>query len=311
MKVLIPSTIPLEFPQSPDTTFHTYDVAAPVPAQHLDADVLVAWQNPAEQLAFAAASLHRLQLVQALASGTDAVLAAGFPDSVKICSGRSLHDGPVAEHTLAILFACIRRLDLLQLAQQHQTWDMEYAQRQAHPETAPDYTLSGAKVLIWGFGSIAAKLAPPLTMLGAEVTGVASTSGERNGYAVVTDKQARELLTVTDIVISLLPASAGTENLFNSDFFTQMRKGSVFVNVGRGSTVDESDLISALKDETLRVAAIDVAKDEPLPSTSPLWTTDNLIITPHVAGNRPQSAMELITRNIEALRQGAPLENLQ
>lgn len=311
MKVLLPSTIPLAFSPGPEAQFHIYDVNAPIPSEHLDADVLVAWQNPAAQLSSAAASLHGLQLVQALASGTDAIYAAGFSPSVKICSGRSLHDGPVAEHVLSLLFACIRRLDTLQLAQQNQNWDVKYARRQAHPETARDYTLSGAQILVWGFGSIAMKLAPLLTMLGAEVIGVASTTGERSGYPVVTDKQARDLLPGTDVVISLLPATAGTENLFNGGFFTQMRKGSVFINVGRGSTVDELALVSALKDETLRVAAIDVAREEPLPSTSLLWTTANLIITPHVAGNRPQNAMELITRNIEALRQGAPLENLQ
>ncbi|WP_285314254.1 NAD(P)-dependent oxidoreductase [Pseudarthrobacter sp. fls2-241-R2A-168] len=311
MKVLIPTTIPLVFPPRQEATFHSYDVTAPMPSEHLDAEVLVAWQNPAAQLASAAATLHSLQLVQALASGTDAIVAAGFAQSVKICSGRSLHDGPVAEHTLSLLFACIRRLDTLQLAQQNKHWDMDYGRRQAHAETASEYTLSGAHILIWGFGSIASKLAPVLTMLGAHVTGVASTPRHRGGYPVISDKQAREQLPVTDIVISLLPATAITENLFGSEFFPRMRRGSVFINVGRGSTVDEQSLITALKEGTLRVAAIDVTKDEPLPSTSPLWTVDNLIITPHVAGNRPQNAEDLIVRNVEALRTGAPLENLQ
>ncbi|TLM80769.1 NAD(P)-dependent oxidoreductase [Pseudarthrobacter sp. NamE5] len=311
MKVLIPSTISLELPQEPDIAFHTYDVNAPVPAEHHDAEFLVAWQNPAAQLVRAAADLHRLQLVQALASGADAIMAAGFPQSVKICSGRSLHDGPVAEHTLALLFACIRRLDTLQRAKQAKTWDVEYARRQAQPETANNYTLSGASVLIWGFGSIAAKLAPVLTMLGVHVAGVASSAGNRGGHPVVTKEQARDLLPVTDVVISLLPATGGTKNYFNGEFFNCMRPGSVFINVGRGSTVDEADLISALNSGSLRVAAIDVAKEEPIPPASPLWTTKNLIITPHVAGNRPQNAMELISTNMKAIQTGAPLTNLQ
>lgn len=311
MKVLIPSTVSSEsFVGGTEDCFVVYDVHAPVPEADRDAEVLVVWQNPPAQLAAAAQYLTRLRLVQALASGTDAVTAAGFPESVQVCSGRSLHDGPVAEHTLTLLLACIRRLDRLHLAQQSSTWDNEYLHDQASPDTARDYTLAGAGVLIWGFGSIAAKLAPLLTSLGAKVTGVASTTGNRAGYPVVTEDTAREMLASTNVLISLVPAMARTDKLFNNNVFAAMPRGSVFINAGRGSTVDEADLISALEKKQLRVAAIDVAQNEPLPSTSPLWRTENLIITPHVAGNRPQGAAALISRNLKALHAGDILENL-
>jgi phosphoglycerate dehydrogenase-like enzyme len=311
MKVLIPSTIHAgTFEEASEDRFVVYDVQRPIPDPHRDADVLVAWQNPAERLAEAAACTRSLRLVQALASGTDAVLAAGFPESVQICSGRSLHDAPVAEHALALLLSCIRRLDQLQLAQQSKIWDVDYARRQADRASAGDYTLSGANVLIWGFGSIAAKLAPLLTGLGASVTGVASSAGERSGYPVVAEETARDLLGATDVLISLVPASPRTDKIFNSDLFARLARGSVFVNVGRGSTVDEAALIAALESQHLRVAGIDVAQSEPLPEESPLWTTENLIITPHVAGNRPREAAALIHRNLDALRNGRALENL-
>ncbi|WP_142060115.1 NAD(P)-dependent oxidoreductase [Pseudarthrobacter sp. B4EP4b] len=311
MKVLVPSTVsPESFTGGTEDRFIVYDVHAPIPEADRDAEVLVVWQNPAAQLAAAAQHLTRLRLVQALASGTDAVTAAGFPESVQVCSGRSLHDGPVAEHTLTLLLACIRRLDRLHRAQQSATWDNEYLHDQASPDSAADYTLAGAGVLIWGFGSIAAKLAPLLTFLGAKVTGVASTAGSRAGYPVVTEDTARELLGSTNVLISLVPASAGTDRLFNSSVFAALPQGSVFINVGRGSTVDEAALISALEKKQLRCAAIDVAQSEPLPSTSPLWRLKNLIITPHIAGNRPQGAAELVGRNLKALHAGNKLQNL-
>lgn len=311
MKVLIPSTVSSEsFTGERVDDFIVYDVHAPIPEVHRDAEVLVAWQNPPAQLAAAAKHLTRLRLVQALASGTDAVTAAGFPEPVQVCSGRSLHDGPVAEHTLTLLLACVRRLDRLYLAQQSRTWDNEYLHDQASPDSAGDYTLTGANVLIWGFGSIAAKLAPLLTALGAKVTGVASTAGRRSGYPVMTEDAAREQLGSANVLISLVPASVRTDKLFNNSVFAAMPQGSVFINAGRGSTVDEADLISALEKKQLRAAAIDVAQNEPLPSASPLWTTENLIITPHVAGNRPQGVAALIRRNLAALQTGKTLENL-
>lgn len=309
MKVLIPSTISLPDIDGSDDSFHVYDVDSAIPPEHIDTDVLVAWQNPPALLRLAAQSLYQIKLVQALASGTDAILDAGFAPSVKICSGRSLHDGPVAEHTLALLLACIRRVDRLHDAQKARVWDQVFVRQQATPETAADFTLSGSNVLIWGFGSIAAKVAPMLSALGAKVTGVASRPGDRGGYPVVTAETANELLPLTDVLISLVPASAATADLFNRQVFNQLRKGSVFINVGRGATVDEDDLIDALATGNLRVAGIDVAKQEPLPWSSPLWEVGNLIITPHVAGNRPQGAEVLVRANLDALRNERELRN--
>ena len=226
-------------------------------------------------------------MIQTLASGADAVLNAGFDPAVVICSGRSLHDGPVAEHALSLTLATVRRLDRLQRSQIEHVWDTEYAQEQSHPATRLQYTLNRARVTIWGFGSIAARLAPSLTSLGAEVRGVARTAGIRSGYPIIAEEDAIEVVSTTDVLISLAPAAPETVDLFGHGIFSTMPAGSVFVNVGRGATVDENALLAALQSGHLRAAAIDVMKNEPLAPSSPLWTAPNLIITPHVAGNRP------------------------
>lgn len=101
MKILVPNTIELQL--GSDAEVVVYDVSADIPAEHRDAEVLVTWQNPGRQLDHAVRDLPELRLVQTLAAGPDAVLAAGFAADVRICSGRSLHDGPVAEHALALI----------------------------------------------------------------------------------------------------------------------------------------------------------------------------------------------------------------
>ncbi len=308
MKVLVPSTIRLDPPEG-GASFVRYDVGLPLPPEHHDADVLIAWQNPPEGLLDAARNLHSLRLVQALASGADAVLAAGFAPEVAICSGRSLHDGPVAEHALALVLAAVRRLDVLARSQASRTWDEKYISAQSDPATADRYTLEGARVLIWGFGSIASRLAPLLSQLGAHVTGVGRAEGERGGYRIITRDQAQSALASTDVLISLAPATAETVNLFDAQVFGSLKAGAVFVNVGRGATVDEDALLDALDSGRLRVAALDVMKAEPLPADSPLWVAPNLVLTPHVAGNRPRGADALVARNLSALESGAPLEN--
>ncbi|MEV7610049.1 NAD(P)-dependent oxidoreductase [Microbacterium sp. NPDC089320] len=307
MKILIPNTI--ELPVTADVDAVVYDIDAEIPDEHRDAEALVVWHNSSSWLQEAARALPRLRLVQALAAGADAVLNAGFADDVRICSGRSLHDGPVAEHALALILSAVRRLDRLRDAQREHLWDGPFNQEQSAAATRAQYTLAGARVTIWGFGSIASTLAPYLTALGAEVQGIARTAGERSGYRVHADADAAAVLAETDVLVSILPATDDTADLFDADRFGALKTGAVFVNVGRGATVDETALIAALASGQLRAAAIDVAKSEPLPASDPLWDAPGLLITPHVAGNRPVGAARLVDENITRLLAGDDLIN--
>jgi phosphoglycerate dehydrogenase-like enzyme len=308
VKILVPDTIELDLSALADQAF-VYQVDKPIPSEHRDAEILVAWRNTSENLSDAASSMPHLKLVQTLAAGPDSVLAAGFADTVAITSGRSLHDGPVAEHALALVLAAVRRLDVLLESQKAATWNQTYNAEQSHPATEQLYTLDGAKVTIWGFGSIAGRLAPLLAALGATVTGVANSKGERYGFPVVSTDELPEVLGTTDVLISILPATPDTTDALNEEILRSLPARAVFVNVGRGATVDEDALLAALTEGSLRAAALDVTKVEPLPADSKLWAAPNLIITPHVAGNRPKGSSRLVIENISALKEGKPLTN--
>ncbi|NHW46808.1 phosphoglycerate dehydrogenase [Paenarthrobacter sp. MSM-2-10-13] len=308
MKILVPDTIELDLSALEDQVF-VYQVDQPIPAEHRDAEVLVVWRNTSDNLSDAARSMPHLRLVQTLAAGPDSVLSAGFASSVAITSGRSLHDGPVAEHALALVLAAVRRMDVLQESQKAATWNQPYNAAQSDPATEQLYTLDGAKVTIWGFGSIAGRLAPLLAALGADVTGVANSAGERYGFPVVSTDQLPEVLQATDVLVSILPATADTTDSLNEEILRSLPASAIFVNVGRGATVDEDALLAALTEGRLRVAALDVTKVEPLPADSKLWAAPNLIITPHVAGNRPKGSARLVTENVTALKEGKPLTN--
>ena len=108
MHILLPNSIELTLPHDAIHTYTTYDVTAPFTSAHASAEVLVAWGNTPANLRSAVMELPHLRLVQTLAAGPDAVLAAGFAAKVAICSGRSLHDGPVAEHALALILQLLR-----------------------------------------------------------------------------------------------------------------------------------------------------------------------------------------------------------
>lgn len=311
MKLLLPDSVDLSALTLPaGVTGLPYAVSEPIPDDHADADFLVVWGNPGDQLRDAASRLSRLRWVQTLAAGPDMVIAAGFPPSVVITSGGGLHDLTVAEHALALILAAARELPKLTRAQIGHRWAAESGG--LRPVRDPDHfrTLRDAHVVIWGFGGIAATLASYLSMLGARVTGVARSAGERHGFPVETEAALPSLLPTTDVLINILPATAATEKIVDAAVLGLLPPKAWFVNVGRGATVDEEALLAALRSGRLAGAALDVFSVEPLPVSSGLWDEPNVIITPHAAGGRPLGAAELIRSNLEALLDGRPLRNV-
>ncbi|WP_456788034.1 NAD(P)-dependent oxidoreductase [Cellulomonas sp. P5_C5] len=287
-----------------------YDVQEPVPSDALDAEVLVLWGNEPAQAADAARRLTALRWVQTLAAGPDAALAAGFADDVVITSGRGLHDGPVAEHTLALVLAAARRIPDLVRAQTEHRWAGELGGMQDPQPGHAFRTLDGAQVLIWGFGSIAARLAPVLSALGAQVTGVATVAGDRHGFPVISAFDLPDHLPRTDVLISLLPATEQTRHAVDSGVLSLLPPRAWVVNVGRGTTLDEAALLDALRSDQIAGAALDVFETEPLPADSPLWDEPRVLISPHAAGGRPRGAGDLVAANLAAFLAGRGLRNV-
>lgn len=311
MKVLVPKAYKGRLPKIDDAEIVIIDGSQPVADEHLDAEVLVAWGQSNEVLKDSAQRLTKLRLVQAFLAGPDPVVAAGFAPEVPIASGVGLHDGPVAEHALGMILALLRNFPLaVQNAVRH-VWAVGHdGAMKLRANDGRITTLDGAKVTIWGYGSIGSTLAPLVRALGADVTGVARTAGERDGVRVVDDSGLADVLAETDVLVMILPNHPSTASAMDAERFAQLKQGAVLVNVGRGSTVDEDALVEALESGRLAGAALDVTATEPLPAESPLWDKPTLLITPHVAGGRPQHADELLAHNIEAVRTGGEVRNL-
>ncbi len=310
MKVLYPTNVAGRPDVPADVTLVDYDPRAPIPAEHHDAEVLVSWGSTVELMRSAAELLTGLRWVQSLAAGPDVELAAGFGERVVITSGRSLHDDAVAEHALALVLAGVRGLRQLIGSQPEHRWRSDLGGVRIEGADGRVETLAGARVLIWGFGSIAAALAPHLTALGALVTGVAHSAGERAGYPVIGTDELPAALPDTDVLVMILPHAPDTRAALNARVLALLPARAWVVNVGRGSTVDEDALVEALRAGRLGGAALDVFATEPLPADSPLWDAPNVIITPHAAGGRPREHAGLVAANLAALRAGRPLRNV-
>jgi phosphoglycerate dehydrogenase-like enzyme len=216
--------------------------------------------------------LPGLRVVQALSAGVDWLLPK-VPPGIVVCRAVGVHDGPVSEWVVAAILAMQRRLPLFIDFQRRAEWN----RTGAAPATIDD--LEGQTVLVVGHGSIGRALAARLAPFGARVMGVARHAREdAQPVSALT-----ELLPQADVVVDLLPLAPETEKFVDAAFLARMKPGALFVNAGRGKTVDTEALVQALRSGRIR-AALDVTDPEPLPPDHPLWREPNVLITPHVAG---------------------------
>jgi phosphoglycerate dehydrogenase-like enzyme len=213
---------------------------------------------------------------------------------------------PCAQHVLALLLAHARCLP--------EAWANQLG---AHgwpkrPMRQGSRLLAGQRVLLVGMGSIARRLVELLAPFGLAITGVRRRPApdDRRGVAVVPVSALDQHLPAADFVIDTLPGNAETERFFTAARIAAMKPGAVFINVGRGSTVDQEALRAALAAGHLGAAYLDVTDPEPLPPEHPLWTTPNCVITPHTAGghaDEPQRLVAHFVANLARYDRGLPL----
>ena len=240
-------------------------------------------------------AMPRLGVIQTLSAGVD-FLRGRVPAGVTVCNARGVYDGPMAEWVVGAVLAMQRGLIAARDAQLVADWR----------PVVPD-ELAGRRALILGFGSIGSAVADRLRPFGVEVVGVARV--RRAGVLGLEDLDAA--LPGADILIDLLPLSGETVGLLDARRLGLLPPGALLVNAGRGATVETPALVDALRAGRLR-AALDVTDPEPLPADHPLWRLPGVLISPHLAGDSPQSlarAFALAGDQIRRFAASEPLEN--
>ncbi|HEX2878451.1 MAG TPA: NAD(P)-dependent oxidoreductase, partial [Polyangiaceae bacterium] len=203
-----------------------------------------------------------------------------------------------AQHVLSFMLAWARQLPLA-FADQNgaRTWRYAELRRQSR-------LLVGQRVVIFGYGSIGARLVELLAPFRMQLIGVRDTvRGDEPIRTLRSDdpELVGELATV-DHVIDLLPLNDSTHHAFDAKRFAAIRKGAIFYNIGRGNTVDQGALLESLQSGHLGAALLDVTDPEPLPPAHPLWSVPNCVITPHSAGGHSTEQERLVDHFLENLR---------
>ncbi|UOQ84831.1 D-2-hydroxyacid dehydrogenase [Gracilibacillus salinarum] len=170
--------------------------------------------------------------------------------------------------------------------------------------------LNEAKVVIYGTGEIGQKVASVLSSFGVEVYGVSLSGKQKTGFKqVVANDDASGILQTVDYMINTLPLTKKTEQLFNERIFSKLSQAG-FINVGRGESVSEADLLAALDAEQLRFAVLDVFANEPLPEAHPFWQDLRITVTPHISAvTTAEEAVQCFVETLERVENDRPLQN--
>ena len=164
------------------------------------------------------------------------------------------------------------------------------------------------RALIVGYGSIGRAVAERLRAFGATVDGIALHPRE-DAHGI---DSLDALLPDADAVIVLLPLTAQTRRLVDAAFIARMKPQAILVNAGRGDVADTDAIVAAAREGRIR-AALDVVDPEPLPADHPLWLTNGVLITPHVAGSSTaflDRAWQLVGEQVRRYVDGEPLYNV-
>ena len=242
----------------------------------------------------------KLQVIFALGAGVDKLLRRNdIPEAVAII--RLTDAGMASQMTEYCLYGLLRyqrQMDVYQQQQRDERWLPQ-----------PARLARELRVSILGLGQLGTQVARTLATMGYQVSG-----WSRRPHAIEQvncvhgDDALRELLSATDVLFSVLPATPETTHLLNAERLGWLPGDAAIINAGRGSLIDQEALLGHLERGHLRFALLDVFAEEPLAAGHPLWAHPRVMITPHVAANTiPEEAVAQIAANLSALARGQTL----
>jgi phosphoglycerate dehydrogenase-like enzyme len=247
----------------------------------------------------------RLRWIHALAAGVETLPFDMLRErGIVVTNSAGLYADALGEFAIAAMLYFAKGLRRLVENQRIGRWEPFTVDR-----------LEGKTVGIIGYGGIGRAIGRRAAGMGMRVLAMRSRPSERDGVVsqMFAPEEIDALLAQCDYVAISTPLTIETRGLVDRRRIAAMKAGAVVINVSRGAVIDEIALIDALRSGSLRGAALDVYEAEPLPAESPLWTLENVLVSPHSADHTADAherAMEFFLANFARFRAGEPLENV-
>lgn len=242
------------------------------------------------------------------AAGVDWIFEYDSPRNIRfqITNISGLHAVQITEHVFGLIHTLNRDMMNFHVSKEKRQWQK--------PRKLQLETLPGKTILIVGLGHIGSRIAKIAKAHDMNVLAIRRHLDKESANVdeVGTFRDLHDYLSRADITVSVLPNTPETHGIFSAKAFEKVKPNSLFINVGRGSHVDEAALVRSLDEGKLRGAGLDVFQNEPLPIESILWSTQNLIISPHCSGqvqDYTRLAYHYFLNNLKRYLNGQVLEN--
>jgi phosphoglycerate dehydrogenase-like enzyme len=249
-------------------------------------------------------SMPKLRWAQAMSAGVEGWLSLpDLPAGLTLTCARGTHTESMPENIIGALFHVAKPYRTVSDHQKQSKWVNTVAQ-----------PLTGKTLGILGLGAIGQEVARIAAALGMRVIGAKRRVAPMPNVAeVLPGSRTDEVLAQSDFVLLLLPATPETDNFINAARLAKMKPSAWLLNFGRGHIIKDDDLIAAVKAKKIAGALLDVFRQEPLPSEHPFWTTEGIIVLPHIGGPHPQRdrfVARLFVDNLGRFLDGAPLKEV-
>lgn len=256
------------------------------------------WLGQPDLLANLLRQGHQPKWLQSTWAGITPLLVEGLSREYRLTRAVGIFGQVMAEYVLTYMLGHEREVLARLMSQVERKWDNRMGR-----------SLQGRKALIVGAGDIGQTVAQFLVPFGVQVYGIASEARTQAPFvevAALTDLE--RMVGTVDYVINLLPNTPHTHDLYDAKLFAKFNPDCLFINVGRGVSVVDADLVEALKEGHLAGAVIDVCRQEPLPQRHPFWTAWGLLLTGHSsAPTSPVAMTGLFLDNLKAYLADEPL----
>jgi glyoxylate/hydroxypyruvate reductase len=246
----------------------------------------------------------KLELIFLTSAGLDKLAPFDWlPSNVTLMNNRGTHDAKVGEFSIMALIMLANQVPRMVTNQLAGRWEKLYGS-----------VLSGRTVTVVGLGTLGGAAARHASIFGMTVTGVrASPAPHPHCARVVGISDLDSLLPGTEFLVLALPLTDATRNIMDRRRLGLLPKDAKILNIGRGDLVDQDALCDLLDNGHLSGAVLDVFTPEPIPAGHRLWTTPNLIISPHTSADDPRTynahSLDIFLENLRARRDGQPMPN--
>ncbi|MDV7106151.1 D-2-hydroxyacid dehydrogenase [Vibrio sp. TH_r3] len=246
-------------------------------------------------------TFSNMNWVQSTYAGVDPLMQPGLRQDYDLTNVKGIFGQQISEYVLGYCIEYFRHFNLYRQQQQQKCW-------QPHSYS----TLAGKKLLILGTGAIGNYLAKTAASLNLHSIGI-NRSGippKESAFDQTAHFEQLDLyLADADIIVSTLPGTTQTKNMFDQTFFSHCRN-ALFFNVGRGNSVNTAALIEALEGDNISHAFLDVFANEPISEQCSYWHNAKVTITPHIAADSfPEQVFEIFSDNYLKWRDGFQLDN--